>query len=328
MVPDVVAFVCARWALAGGVTVRIRPLTGGLESAVTHATVEAAGNTAPRSLIVKELRGDFRREAAVYRLLWTLLDRPPLAEVFGVQSTAEAEYLYLEEIRSAATWPWADTGIATLVCRELARLHALRALDAAPIDRDYEAELAESAAQTLEVAERVRDERGARWWRRPGDLRRVARALPELRARLFRDGVTLIHGDVHPGNVIVARGTTSRVVLIDWGRARVGSPLEDVASWLQSLCCWEPEAARRHDTLLREYLRARGLPAWMDPPLRRDYWFAGASNGLAGAIRYHLVVLSNGAADPGLRSHACVALRAWERVIRRAAALLTPGWSD
>ena len=328
MVPHVAAFISRRWALPADVKVHLEPITGGLDSTVAQATVEATGHAVPQSMIVKELRGNFRREAAVYRLLWTVLDRPPLAEVFGVQSTAEAEYLYLEEIRSASTWPWADTGIAALVCRELARLHALRALDVAPVDRDYEGELADSAAQTLEVAEHARDERGARRWRRLGDLRRVARALPELRARLFRDGVTLIHGDVHPGNVIVTRGTTSRVVLIDWGRARVGSPLEDVASWLQSLCCWEPEAARRHDTLLREYLRARGLPAWMDPALRQDYWFAGASNGLAGAIRYHLVVLSNRAADPGLRSHACVALRSWERVIRRAAALLTPGWSD
>lgn len=328
MVPHVAAFISRRWALPADVKIHLEPITGGLDSTVAQATVEATGHAVPQSMIVKELRGAFRREADVYRLLWTHLDRPPLAEVFGVQSTAEAEYLYLEEVRSASTWPWADLATAALVGRELARLHGMRALDVEPADRNYEKELADSAQETLDVAVHARDERGLRWWRRPGDLRRVARALPDLRARLFLDGVTLIHGDVHPGNVIVSRGPAPRVVLIDWGRARVGSPLEDVASWLQSLCCWEPAARRSHDTLLRDYLRARAVPRWMDEDLRRDYWFAGASNGMAGAIRYHLVVLSDGRADPVRRSNACLALRSWERVIRRAAALLTPGGGD
>ena len=39
-------------------------------------------------------------------------------------------------------------------------------------------------------------------------------------------------------------------VLIDWARARAGSPFEDVSSWLQSLGFWEPAVKRKHDTLL------------------------------------------------------------------------------
>jgi hypothetical protein len=51
--------------------------------------------------------------------------------------------------------------------------------------------------------------------------------------------------------------------LIDWARARRGSPFEDVASWLHSLGCWEPEARRRHDSLLTDVIstRVRSGPA-------------------------------------------------------------------
>jgi aminoglycoside phosphotransferase (APT) family kinase protein len=61
--------------------------------------------------------------------------------------------------------------------------------------------------------------------------------------RLTGADQTVVHGDVHPGNVLVqkTRGST-RVALIDWGRARLGSLLEDVASWLHAIGCWEPAA--------------------------------------------------------------------------------------
>src|SRR5205807_4140039 len=77
-------------------------------------------------------------------------------------------------------------------------------------------------------------------------------------------------------------------VLLDWARARLGSPLEDVSSWLESLAYWEPGVRRQRTSLLRHYLRARGLP----PAVVREayvwYWVAAASNALAGALRYHL----------------------------------------
>jgi hypothetical protein len=111
-------------------------------------------------------------------------------------------------------------------------------------------------------------------------------------------------------------------VLIDWARARRGSPLEDLASWLHSLGCWEPNARRRHDTLLQIYLDARGEPRELSVQLRSRYWYASACNGLSGAIRYHLSVLSNLECSADLRYHSLRALAEWERVIRRVAAIL------
>jgi hypothetical protein len=67
------------------------------------------------------------------------------------------------------------------------------------------------------------------------------------------------------------------VVPVDWARARIGSPLEDVASWLHSLGCCEPQARKRHDTLMRAYLEARQLPCAFNSEVRVDYWFASVS---------------------------------------------------
>jgi aminoglycoside phosphotransferase (APT) family kinase protein len=135
----------------------------------------------------------------------------------------------------------------------------------------------------------------------------------------------VIHGDVHPGNVIL-RGSEGSldVVLLDWARARLGSPLEDVASWLHSLGCWEPEARRRHDTLMRSYLDARRNRQPFASDVRLNYWLASSSNGLSGAIRYHLAVLSDAASTEAARYDSGRALNAWQRVIRRTAAFL-PG---
>ena len=148
-------------------------------------------------------------------------------------------------------------------------------------------------------------------------------ALPHIRRRLLSEGASVIHGDMHPGNVILRRGDAPNVLLIDWARARLGSPLEDVASWLHSLGCWEPEARRRHDTLMRAYLDARTTPQRFASDVRVDYWLASASNGLSGAIRYHLAVLSDPAASDAARYDAGRAMMAWQRVVRRAAALLS-----
>lgn len=319
-------FVARRWAVGGRrPTVDVRPLTGGLESGVAAATVEPAGvaPTAPARFVVKELRGPLRRERTVYDALWTHVERPPAARLLGVEAHDDAEYLFLEHVEPISSWPWAESSVSKAVSRALARLHDASTLPRAAFDWNYESELEWSARETLSVALSAREQGGARHWRRIGDLRRVVDALPAIRRRL-ESHQTVIHGDVHPGNVIVRERDGEReVALVDWGRARIGSPLEDVASWLQALGCWEPEARRRHDTLLRVYLESRAERRPLCPELRRAYWYAAASNGLAGAIRYHIVMLDAAGTAPDQRVHSWKALRAWERVIRQAAALVT-----
>ena len=133
---------------------------------------------------------------------------------------------------------------------------------------------------------------------------------------------TWIHGDLHPGNVLCrgrggSPGAGGEVVFLDWARARIGSALEDVSAWLQSLATWEPEMHRRHDTLLARYLTARGLAPRLTGELRDLYWLAAASNALAGALGFHLAVLAD---RPTYDPHAPSArsARGWLRALRQA----------
>ena len=144
--------------------------------------------------------------------------------------------------------------------------------------------------------------------------------MPELRRQLLAAapfGTAVIHGDLHPGNAVLRR-RRGEVVLLDWGRTRLGSPLEDVSSWLLSLGGWEPEARRRHDTLFAGYLAARGWESRLTPPLRAAYWVAGASNALAGALLHHLTIATDPRVSPLRRGVAARAAFGWGRVLRRA----------
>ena len=320
------AFIAERWHIpAEQLRVSVQSLLGGLESAVGRALLSAnqRHDSVPQRMIVKEMRGRAAREADVYEMLWRDLEHPPAARVFGSSADEDARYLFLEDVESPDSWPWRDTAVSAAVCRALARLHECTTHASQVELWDYEAELASSARETLALATAGRRPDGTRVWRAGGELKRVVDALPAFRARLLTAPTALIHGDVHPGNVIIRPDESDiQVTLIDWSRTRVGSPLEDVASWLHSLGCWEPEARRRHDTLLRTYLASRSVPQPITAELRKHYWFASASNGLAGAIRYHIAVLCDRASGGATRVDSQQALHAWERVIRRAAALL------
>lgn len=302
-----------------------QPLHGGLQSAVSRVLVRARGPLPPRmprTLVVKELLGAHRREAEVYRLLWDSLPQPPAARVLGCSDTAHAAYLCLEDVRSLSAWPWRDRAFAAITCETLARIHDHRWCAASLPPSSYEQDLRMSALETLQFASTAAAG-GMRLWRRLGDLRRVVGAVERIRERLLDAGATLIHGDVHPGNVLVRAGSRpDRVVLIDWAASRIGSPLEDVASWLHSLGCWDHDSRRRHDSLLAAYLGARQHPVRLDEAVRASYWLASASNGLAGAIRYHLGVLVDPVSSGRARRGSVRALGEWQRVMRRAAEVL------
>jgi aminoglycoside phosphotransferase (APT) family kinase protein len=274
-------------------------------------------------LVVKQVSGGLVREADVYRALWRHLRNPPAVKLLGYEASGNVTYMYLEHATSATPWPWNDTAATALVCVELARLHDSTSLPRDAFSWNYDDELRRSADETLAFAAVARDADGRLIWRRPGDLRRVVTALPHIRRRLLSGGGTIIHGDVHSGNVLLRRNATgSDVVLIDWARARLGSPLEDIASWLHSLGCWEPQARKRHDTLMRAYLEARQVPLRFDADLRLAYCLASSSNGLSGAIRYHLAMVGAATTTASARANSALALRAWQRVIRQAAAII------
>jgi hypothetical protein len=308
-----------------------RPLRGGLEAAgiarVSARYVDCHGRRRLFTLAVKQLEGATTRETLVYERL-VVVHAAELAPrlLASHQAGPGRTVLYLEFIRPTSRWPWRQTGAAQGVLDRVGRLHAVR-LDAAAIAAlsawNYEAHLQQTAERTLTQLERVprRSDhsplrQGVRW------ARRVTAALPAMRRKLLAFGPLgkqAIHGDLHPGNVLLrTRRGDGEAVLLDWGRARLGSPLEDVSSWLQSLGCWEPEARRRHDTLLRGYLSARGMDPTLGTDLREAYWLAGASNALAGALLHHTSVVLDARATAAARANASYSAREWLRVLRRA----------
>jgi aminoglycoside phosphotransferase (APT) family kinase protein len=299
-------------------TCNVRPLGGGLESSV--ATVSFEGGSGLRSVVVKKLEGAARREIPVYHAINGAEFAPRL---YGVVEEGSTSYLFLEHVRAVQSWPWKDVENASVVMRQLARLHELKGLDSIAPDWDYESALLASTAETVEFATSIKGSvPEIPLGRYLSPLRRVAEALRPARLETREQfGTVMLHGDAHPGNVRLRERQGKRIaVFFDWARSRTGSPFEDVSSWLQTLRFWEPAAVRGHDRLLREYLIASGRGSALTPRLRRAYWLSGASNVLAGALRYHLVcaIETKGVARNRSIRQALDGLR----VIRRADACL------
>jgi hypothetical protein len=315
------------------VRLEAQPLRGGLDAAAV-ASIRAfvrdgSGRVRQTRFVAKRLDGPASREATVYH---TLLAGPGsvLAPrlLDSEQDGPDRSCLYLEHVTPWRRWPWPDLTYARLVLEQFAILHILPAGAAfvhCSATWDYEAMLATSAKQTLDLLEviAVDGDDPAGFGEACPMVRCIVAALPQLRRALLATapfGVVPIHGDAHPGNVIIrAQGASPRPIFLDWSRARLGSPLEDVASWLHWLGYWVPAARQHHDHLLRHFLRARGLSRHVSREVRTALWLAETCNVLGGALRYHLAVLEGwGAPSPAARTQAAHAARDCLRVIRRA----------
>lgn len=306
-------------------------LGGGIEASevalVTARYRDAVGRAKLLRFVLKQLAGRPAREADVYERLAAPYAGDLAPRLLAVErSEPDRTLLFVEALRRANAWPWRDISTGEEVLLRLARFHAAaeRASSAIP-QWDYDAELYAIAEDTRAALDQCR---------RDPDLSALARdlpslngivlALPRLRSELLSEnpfGCRPIHGDVHPGNALVCRrGRGSEPVLLDWGRARLGSPLEDVSSWLQSLGYWEPEGRRYHDKLLASYLSAFGMDRRLTSSVRAAYWMAGASNALSGALLYHLSIARDPRQRTAQRTAAFQAARDSLRVIRRARA--------
>jgi len=291
----------------------------------------------PRALrfVMKRLEGEPAREVAVYRSVVAAVARDLSPAMLGAEEIDPGSWLLLlEPVRPALRWPWRGMHLTGRVLERLAELHGAPSGALAMPAWDYERALLDRGRELVALLDSLpRAGELARVHRSLPAIRRVVAALPAMRRALLELpslGQSVIHGDVHTGNVIVARrGAGEQPVLLDWGRARIGSPLEDVSSWLQSLAYWEPEARRRHDTLLGAYLAARGLSRTPARGLRDAYWTAAASNVLAGALLFHLKsALQEDAPTRRAAALRAAALRAAEdglRIVRRADACWRAG---
>ncbi len=300
------------------------PLLGGLESAGVFKLAIRSGKSHSNSFVVKRLVDRGTRELLIYQALAGTPVAGAMPRLLGAESLSQTEvYMYLELLSTENSWPWGNVDASVAVLEQLAKVHAFSSLNLEAVrDWDYEADIQDSAESTVELFASLLN-RGIGVGERPmlRPLERMVTTLPAMRRALDAwHKPALLHGDVHSGNIAWRTGEdgVATAVLLDWGRARIGSPLEDVSSWLQSLGCWEWEVKRRHDSLFRSYLRARQVPDHLSPELRQLYWMAAACNAMAGALRYHLAVLGDPARSTEEQFDSSFAAQSWLRIIRRA----------
>jgi hypothetical protein len=292
---------------------------------VTARYRDQRGSRKTLRVVVKRLDGRPAREAVVYERLISRHPTKIAPELFAVERLGPSSAcLFLEAVRRTNAWPWRNTSAAGEVLFRIGRFHtAVEGKDILLPEWDYEGEVGTVAESTWNMLEQCRGDLDLRMLARHiRGLERVIDALPELRRQLLSDSPFAsrpIHGDLHPGNVLVRQSAGShQPVFLDWGRARLGSPLEDVSSWLQSLRFWEVEAQRLHDTLFLEFLSAFGMERKLTSEIRAAYWIAGASNALAGALLHHLNIALDQRLSKARRGTAFNAARDWLRVVRRA----------
>jgi hypothetical protein len=180
-----------------------------------------AGPPRRTSFVVKHLAGHGRIEAAIYAHLagLTPIGTPRL---LGVEHADSSIYLFLEYVRPAQSWPWRDAAHTALVLKLLAHLHS-ETVQAPPqemVGWEYEVALRRSALETLDTVERAGVESDMMWLRPARRI--VCKAVTNLtamRAALLQAptfGTTLLHGDVHTGNVCLrARCDGPEAVLLD-----------------------------------------------------------------------------------------------------------------
>ncbi|WP_349367918.1 aminoglycoside phosphotransferase family protein [Salinarimonas sp.] len=244
----------------------VEPLAEGMLNTVVRVRL---GDAPPSSVVVRIRRFEdplYGQEFAAERFAYPLLpkERPARPHLFGVGRIGAHRAAVFEEVagplldtvlRDPSVSPTPRRALLTRVAEDLAVIHArpahgfgtLRRVDHASdevlgfwgglfaAEADALGRVAPASVASLEAA--------TRGW---------LAAIAEAPVDLVRP--SLVHGDVHARNIIVA--ADGRCVLIDWEAARLRSPAYDLVQLHALDLAGAPEEAAH----LREtYLRRRGL---------------------------------------------------------------------
>ncbi len=179
----------------------------------------------------------------------------PAPEVYDVVTVNDRAGIVMERIEGetmiqwGTSLPWRVHTGAKLMARLHADMHSKRGMDIPP-PREEMLERIETApgveeSVKLQAAERIADQ---------------------------PDGDSFCHGDFHPGNIMMTRGSP---VIIDWEVGRLFHPAADVAKSVVLIQSGQPlergirrvviEAARKYflSAYLREYFKLTGM-SWED----------------------------------------------------------------
>jgi aminoglycoside phosphotransferase (APT) family kinase protein len=154
----------------------------------------------------------------------------PVAPVLYRGRVADQHGVVIGVVRGAAHWNPTST-LVTSLAETLARLHG------ALVDEQARTHLPDCTLPALLLRLGVWvDEIGSE------PLRRDLRAIDARLAALREQPAVLIHGDCHPGNILVEGDRVT--AMVDWEEAGLGDPRIDI--------CWLAAALRRHDTALSQ----------------------------------------------------------------------------
>lgn len=264
---------------------------------------EGAGEKAER-----EYRAMRRLRAVGYpvpRVRLRRRDRSPLGRPFVVMERIDGvslgvQYWSAPEDRHGP--------LRTVLYRLIAGLHALEARAVLPESSlagpcDRYAAVDREIASLLALLDRLQE-------KAPRSLRDVIAGLAERRSDLACEDIVLLHGDFHPGNVLL-RGDGSPVV-IDWSNVRLGDCRSDLA-WTRLITSAGAPAGRA-EAELRAYeaITAARVPAI-------ELFDVAAHTHL---LLSTLVALCHGAASLGMRPGAAARMREGADFTRGAAARL------
>jgi Phosphotransferase enzyme family len=207
-------------------------------------------------------------EARAYRLDPARMPgRPRLLGDLDTDPPSPSRYLVLEDVQEAAFAASPDPAAVAGLVRTLARFHAAwwgtwpdrwRWLPSVADPRRLDL----LAARLGDLAQPMR----ASGWVPPefvDGFPALAAALRPAAALLARGPATLLHGDLHPGNVF--RDGTGRLRVLDWEAASLGRGVVDLVFF--ALPCADPEQPARslHDAL-RWYADELARLGVADPP--------------------------------------------------------------
>lgn len=194
-----------------------------------------------------------------------------IPRLYWVDHQVGTSALYLEYVQPVEEWPWQDISFHKLVLGQLARLHAhfwnqndrlasvhwLSENSSAYYSRLFKTKTYQTISNLYKG-----QEHGVL-----GDLtsdliasvENISRALQRILHFLHHQKRTLLHGDLHGENVLVGKDrhvNDGQVLIIDWDRARLGHPLEDLSRWIENFQWTAPEITPSRETLLHIYSEA------------------------------------------------------------------------
>ena len=223
--------------VAGAVRIAARaPLAYRSTFPVEELHVEGAGGG--RRIVLKDLGAadaavkpyfllDPLREIEAYRDVLEPSGLSTPAYLGSVVEPARGRYwLFLERVEGEPLWQRGELAAWQAAAAWLARLHGRFAARSAELPRRLLRHDASLHARWLPRARRFLGSRVA-----PAAMDRLARRAAEAASWLEGQRATLLHGDFHPSNVLLAPASgTPRVCPVDWEMAGVGPGALDLAA--------------------------------------------------------------------------------------------------